>query len=385
MTKPLRCLALWTLLASASSGASSAQPSPPVAKQGCYVPASGTVYAFGIGNNTPTSCLQNHQVFSFGFGLPLSQLFNSGTPILDITNQGASVTAVFTNSGAAGASALEARATSGGYAARFFNAGGTAGAIFGESSGSAPTLQVLNRNKQAVGAVVAESEGTVATATFINRGLHGPTAGGALYAEGHGQGTVMAVTNINTGPALHAGGQTTTGHGLVFFANRGDGPALVAQGWGAQGGAHFWSFGTGPAIQTHGPVVFLGDLDVNGAIRVRGQNVKNAIVPTSQGDTEVYSEESSEVWFTDYGSGRVVDGQAWVPIDPLFAETVSLQHSYHVFLQAYSQGDLYVSERRRNGFRVRLTQGPRNAEFSYRLVAKRKGFEQRRLKPVSKP
>jgi hypothetical protein len=94
----------------------------------------------------------------------------------------------------------------------------------------------------------------------------------------------------------------------------------------------------------------------------------------------LYAEESSEVWFADYGFGRLQNGRAIVPIDSLFAQTVSLQQPYHVFLQAYGDSALYVSNRTNTYFEVR---GAADIEFSYRLVAKRLGFEGKRLDAAS--
>ena len=49
----------------------------------------------------------------------------------------------------------------------------------------------------------------------------------------------------------------------------------------------------------------------------------------------LYVEESTEVWFSDYGFGQLVDGVAIVPIDPIFVQTVNLNEPYLVFVQAY--------------------------------------------------
>ena len=96
--------------------------------------------------------------------------------------------------------------------------------------------------------------------------------------------------------------------------------------------------------------------------------------------TEVYSEEAAEVWLADYGFARLDRGRAWIPLDDAFAETINLQESYHVFLQSYAEAELYISRRTPTGFEVRLAHGDSTAEFSYRLVGKRKGFEGRRLR-----
>jgi hypothetical protein len=94
----------------------------------------------------------------------------------------------------------------------------------------------------------------------------------------------------------------------------------------------------------------------------------------------LYTEESTEVWFTDYGFGELDDGVAIVPIDPKFAQTVNLEdEAYHVFVQVYGDAEVYVSNRTPTQFEVRLRDGDLNTEFSYRIVGKRSGYENHRL------
>ena len=108
---------------------------------------------------------------------------------------------------------------------------------------------------------------------------------------------------------------------------------------------------------------------------------KSAAVPTSDGDRLLYSEEATEVLFSDYGFGQLEDRYARVEIDPTFAETVNLNLPYHVFLQAYGDAELYVSNRTPTSFEVWAVEGTNdvNVEFSFRVVAKRIGFENERL------
>jgi hypothetical protein len=106
---------------------------------------------------------------------------------------------------------------------------------------------------------------------------------------------------------------------------------------------------------------------------------KNAVVRTSQGSRLLYSEESTEVWFADYGFGSLQDGLAVVAIDPIFAQTVNLHEPYHVFVQVYGDAEVYVANRTPTGFEVVLRDGDANVEFSYRLVASRLGYEDHRL------
>jgi hypothetical protein len=109
---------------------------------------------------------------------------------------------------------------------------------------------------------------------------------------------------------------------------------------------------------------------------------KSAAVSTDEGDRLLYTEESTEVWFTDYGFGQLTDGQAVIAIDPLFAKTVNLTEPYHVFVQAYGDAEIYVTGRTATQFEVRLRAGDDAVEFSYRLVARRLQYEDTRLAPV---
>jgi len=124
-------------------------------------------------------------------------------------------------------------------------------------------------------------------------------------------------------------------------------------------------------------------LHVVGDLCVTGQ--KNAIVETSQGTTKVYSEESTELWFTDYGRERLADGRCYVELDPLFLETVTItdEHPMMVFLQEEDESKGLIVKTGLTGFDViEKSGGTSNASFSYRIVAKRKGYDSARLESV---
>jgi len=114
---------------------------------------------------------------------------------------------------------------------------------------------------------------------------------------------------------------------------------------------------------------------------------KSSVVPVDNGTRQValYAVESPGVWFEDYGSGRLVSGVAFVPIDPGYAQTVNTSVEYHVFLTP--DGDcegLYVAARTATGFEVReLHHGTSNVAFDYRIIALRRGYETTRLADVT--
>lgn len=129
----------------------------------------------------------------------------------------------------------------------------------------------------------------------------------------------------------------------------------------------------GTSTQT-ATVNVVGDFFVSG--------IKSALVRTaSYGKRQLYAVESPESWFEDFGKAKLHDGQAIVQLDPIFAETVSTDNDYHIFMTP--RGDckgLYVAHQTNNSFEVReLQSGKAAIEFDYRIVAKRKGYEQTRL------
>jgi hypothetical protein len=113
-----------------------------------------------------------------------------------------------------------------------------------------------------------------------------------------------------------------------------------------------------------------------------GTGSKSCVVKTSQGPTLLYCQESPENWFEDFGEGELVNGKGHIELDSLFLETVTIDnaHSMKVFVQL--EGDcngVYVSKGATGFDVIELNNGDSNARFSYRVVAKRQGFEDNRL------
>jgi len=112
---------------------------------------------------------------------------------------------------------------------------------------------------------------------------------------------------------------------------------------------------------------------------------KHAAVPLLNGQmVDVTVMESPEVWFEDFGLGRLSGGITTISLDPKFIQIVNLSAGYHVFITP--KGDckgLFVTGETNNGFKVReLSGGQSSVEFDYRIVAHRKGYESERL-PVA--
>ena len=134
------------------------------------------------------------------------------------------------------------------------------------------------------------------------------------------------------------------------------------------------------ATSFNGAAANLG-LEVQGRFTATG--TKNAIVPLDDGQQVLLNaEESTEVWFSDYGIAQLVGGLAVVQIDRDFLQTVNTTKDYHVFLTARgnSAGSVYIDNETPSSFEIRETSGTANIKVSYKVVAKRKAFEDERLK-----
>jgi hypothetical protein len=129
-----------------------------------------------------------------------------------------------------------------------------------------------------------------------------------------------------------------------------------------------------------------GDLAVSGDFVVVG--TKSAVVATEDyGRRTLYAVESPGNWFEDFGSAQLVDGQAVVDIEPVYAQTVNLDEAYHVYLTPLCDQPvlLFVSLKDATSFTVQgvtLDGQPAQCGFDYRIVARRRGYEDIRLPPV---
>lgn len=225
-----------------------------------------------------------------------------------------------------------------------------------------------------------------------------------LRAEGHGAGGFTSYTygiyglgeNASSGPAwggifivpatgtgTHLGISATAEGSSNYAATGVYGQAQCTSSGTVYGGAFYaWGGGTGTTygVQAYAPTAqgyagyFLGHMTATGT--------KSAAVKVDNGEYRMlYSQESPENWFEDFGKGALIGGKAVIQIDPLFAQTVNTSVEYHVF--PVSEGDckgLYITNKTSVSFEVREMQGgTSDVPFSYRLVAKRKGYENVRL------
>lgn len=97
----------------------------------------------------------------------------------------------------------------------------------------------------------------------------------------------------------------------------------------------------------------------------------------SYNDRLLYCYEMPSPIFGDVGHGIIGDdGLCYIDIDQIFFETVDMNQSYQVFLQSYSEHNVYVLKREPQYFVVK---GEPNTEFDWELKAKQLDFPIERL------
>jgi hypothetical protein len=214
------------------------------------------------------------------------------------------------------------------------------------------------------------------------RGLHGESAstsgfgvyGTATASSGFTYGGLFETTSTS-GRAIGAQAYASTGdtYGVYALVTSLTGTAI----YGCALSSYGYGYGVyGENSSTDGGygVYYVGNL--------AGSGTKSCVVKTTQGPTLLYCQESPENWFEDAGEGMMLNGRAHVDLDRLFLETVTIdtQNPMKVFVQL--NGDcagVYVVKGSSGFDVVELQGGSSSVAFDYRVMAKRKGFESKRL------
>lgn len=115
-----------------------------------------------------------------------------------------------------------------------------------------------------------------------------------------------------------------------------------------------------------------GTLTVNGTLVVKG--TKPRLVETPHySDRLIYAYETPAPYFGDIGSATTDEnGECYIALDDIFAETVNAKMGYQVFLQPCGEGVLYVSDKQPGYFVVR---GTPNIAFDWEIKAHQRDYE----------
>ncbi|HYM20473.1 MAG TPA: hypothetical protein VEW28_05650 [Candidatus Kapabacteria bacterium] len=132
---------------------------------------------------------------------------------------------------------------------------------------------------------------------------------------------------------------------------------------------------------------FNGNVVITGNSGILGS--KSAIVPIKDGTyRKLYCEEATEIWFSDYGTAKLVNGHATVQLDPTYLQTVTIDanNPMKVFIQMNGESKPVYVTKRTTSFDVTETGGgSSDVSFDYRIVAKRAGYETKRLEQTTVP
>ncbi len=111
-------------------------------------------------------------------------------------------------------------------------------------------------------------------------------------------------------------------------------------------------------------------------LKITGNGGVATIIDDPNGEkVTMFCVEGPENWFQDYGTGSLVNGEAVVEFDPIFANSIMADetHPIKVFVQLEGEcNGVYVTEKTTNGFRVKeLNSGSSTVDFTYTVVATR--------------
>jgi hypothetical protein len=290
----------------------------------------------------------------------------------------------------------------------------TGTAVYGESFSGYGVHGKANAPSGAAVGVYGESASTAGIGIFgkatATSGATCGLVGRSDSPDGYG---VYGYNLAASGPAYGVYGQSdsTAGYGGFFVSNSNTATAAKAGVYGLDfansvGVAGDSSNGVGVgAWSENGDLIMASDgdfpvgsvrfyVDQAGNVHYDGATMPFAEVPAPNGagveHRSLYGMASPEAWFEDFGSAALKDGKATVRIDPLFAETVNLAIDYYVYLTPVCSDLILlgVTDKGPTSFTVQgatLDSKPSFCAFDYRIVAKQRGYEDRRLEKVNLP
>lgn len=272
-----------------------------------------------------------------------------------------------------------------------FGSGTGAGGIgvdgHGTFQGVKGIASATSGSSQGVYGQTSSSAGYGVEGTSPNVGVYGTSSNVGVYGAANGAsglgGIDIGVWGDTGGPEgpVYVGvlGTANENSAAAFYNNSSPFETLYAQN-------NAESESDALVVYTHGGY-FDGtcSIDVSGNLSCSG--TVNSVVSADNGarKVELHALQSPDDWFEDAGSGQLSNGSASIALDPTFAQTVNTGVEYHVFLTP--NGDckgLYVSQKSAASFEVHeLGGGTSSIAFDYRIMAKRRGYENVRLADVT--
>ncbi|WP_432409966.1 hypothetical protein [Rasiella sp. SM2506] len=89
----------------------------------------------------------------------------------------------------------------------------------------------------------------------------------------------------------------------------------------------------------------------------------------------MFAPEAPEIVFQDYGVGKLINGQVYIPLDPVLKQSLFIDNEHPLKVFVTLEGDcngVYVTNKSADGFTVKeLQNGTSNVPFSWQIVANR--------------
>ncbi|MDX1902875.1 MAG: hypothetical protein SFU27_01855 [Thermonemataceae bacterium] len=201
-----------------------------------------------------------------------------------------------------------------------------------------------------------------------------PNTGGS-FSSATGTG-VVGQSNSTTGTGgTFAGNNITTFNTLVDGSGvAGNSSEIGVYGYSTNNGNDKW--GGYFLTARSGTETYVGGRTGGTNYKINGTGTVSTMVKDLDNEyVNMFCPESPEILFQDYGTGKLVNGRAYITIDPILAKNIHIdeKHPLKVFIQL--EGDckgVYVTNKSKNGFEVvELQQGTSNVDFSWTVVANR--------------
>jgi len=336
---------------------------------------------------------------SGGFGLPYSGVASTSGTGFSVTNTSDLISVGVTKN----AGSFVATGTGGiGVVGK-----GYVGGISGEGTNQAgQNYGVYGKSSSPAGVGVSGEATSQTGQTYGVYGKSGSTEGVGVMGQSTATtgysfgGDFRSFSLDGTGVYGRAEATTGTNHGGFFTSQSSDGGegvhGLAASSTGTTFGGYFESWSpSGYGVYAYAPgngvgVLCEGSFEMHGVKFTASPTTtswstnKPATVKLNDGTkVKLFTEEAAELYFTDYGQGRLNNGRTHIELDPAFLQTVTIDAAHTIKVFAQLEDDcrgVYIANKSRTGFDVvELQGGTSNASFSYRVVCKRKYYEDERL------
>ena len=211
---------------------------------------------------------------------------------------------------------------------------------------------------------------------------------------GMGQ-NVASIHSLTNGSGVSGGGRdagvygiainAADGTGGVFVGNNAGATTLVSGSGVAATGSRIGVFGKATGNTscwggyfTHGgsAYAYVGGRSGITNYKILGSGSVSTIVNDENEEPVImYCPEAPEILFQDYGTGELVNGKAYIKMDPIFTKNIYVDEENPIKVFVQLEGDckgVYVTNKTADGFEVvELQGGTSNVPFSWTVTATR--------------